>query len=78
MASAPGPSNAPGLRRCRWEALRTVLQQIVGVGGDMAAYRILWEQGRWWWLSGANQTVHAGPNLDMTCNLARKTGLLIN
>lgn len=53
-----------------------MLQEIVGVGGDMAAYRRLWEEGRWWWLSGAAQTVPAGPNLDMTCRLARKVGLL--
>ena len=61
---------------CRWEALDTALREIVETGGDMAAYRQRWADGRWWWLSSGNQTVYAGPRLSQSCKKARQVGLI--
>ncbi|EFN58009.1 hypothetical protein CHLNCDRAFT_57085 [Chlorella variabilis] len=60
----------------RWPALRAVLEDIVKVGGDMQLYRQLFQDGRWWWLSSATQTVYAGPDLHMTCKTAREQGVI--
>lgn len=35
-----------------------------------------WDEGRWWWLSGANQTVFAGPEMHQTCRRARAFGII--
>lgn len=35
-----------------------------------------WQEGRWWWLSGANQTAYAGTDLRQTCRRSRALGLV--
>lgn len=62
--------------RVRWEALETALRAAVDAGGDMDAYRRRWDAGDWWWLSTANATVPAGPDLRQTCGSARAAGLI--
>ena len=42
----------------------------------MQLYRQLFQDGRWWWLSSATQTVYAGPDLHMTCKTAREQGVI--
>ena len=61
---------------CRWEALEVAFKEIVEAGGDMVEYRRRWEEGRWWWLSGASDTVFAGPDKNMTCRQARAQGII--
>ncbi|KAL4443685.1 hypothetical protein ABPG75_011422 [Micractinium tetrahymenae] len=58
----------------RWEAIETALGAILETAGNMAAYRRRFHQGRWWWLSAANSTVYAGPDLHQTCQKAQAAG----
>ncbi|KAI7844598.1 hypothetical protein COHA_001838 [Chlorella ohadii] len=60
----------------RWEVIDMALREIVETGGDMDKYRQRWDEGRWWWLSGANETVYAGPEMHQTCRRARAFGLI--
>ncbi|PRW58044.1 hypothetical protein C2E21_3663 [Chlorella sorokiniana] len=60
----------------RWEVIDIALREIVEAGGDMEEYRQRWDEGRWWWLSAANQTVYAGPEMHQTCRRARAFGLI--
>jgi hypothetical protein len=56
--------------------LDTAFREIAETRGDMAAYRRRWAEGRWWWLSNGQQTVHAGHNIYQTCKKARQEGLI--
>jgi hypothetical protein len=49
---------------------------VVDTGGDMSAYRQLWKEGEWWWLSTASQTVYAGKSVYQTCKKAKAAGLI--
>lgn len=60
----------------RWEVIDMALREIVETGGDMDEYKQRWDEGRWWWLSGANQTVYAGPEMHQTCRRARAFGMI--
>lgn len=66
--------DTPFLRR--WEALETALRAVVDTAGDMAQYKKRWEEGRWWWMSTADQIVPGGPSWYQTCKKAREEGLI--
>lgn len=61
----------------RWEALEVALQAAVDTAGDMRAYRRRYEDGTWWWLATATETVSAGPAMrQTTCSKARAAGVI--
>ncbi|KAL4439890.1 hypothetical protein ABPG75_002891 [Micractinium tetrahymenae] len=54
--------------RVRWDALEAALRTAASTAGDMAAYRRLWQQGRWWWhMLPGEQLRHGGPDRSATC-----------
>lgn len=83
-AAGKGQAAAPDADRSkhrnlivRWEALAVALEAAVDTAGDMRAYRRRYEDGTWWWLASATQTVPAGPAMrETTCSKARAAGVI--